>query len=82
MRTIQVTKEQLDKMIDQIENDGDYTDGKFETANELGFEGFAGGLDHTQSDEWTLKIIDRGMSSGSYVHDNSVKFVVPLNDRK
>lgn len=82
MKTIRVTKAQLDKMIDQICNDGDWEDGPFETANALGFSGFAGGLDHVEHNTWSLKIIDRGVSGSGYERDNSTKFVVPVKERK
>ena len=81
MRTIRVTKQELDQMIDQICDDGDFEDGPYETAFALGFPGFAGGVDHVERGQWSLKIIDRGVSGSGYERDNSTKFVVPVKNR-
>lgn len=68
----------------QMGPDDDWTfDGPFAAAWDAGFPGFAGGLDHIEITRrgWGVLIVDRGMSRGNRVNDNSTEFFVPKAER-
>lgn len=72
---IEVTKKQLEEIRDCLNGHHGIDSGDFCVAMYYGFVGFAGGLDHVEETATSIRLVNRGVSSGGRNCGNTTTFV-------